>query len=70
MNRHLTTPASDGVTTEIKPVGYHAWIDTDQLAIFVLGQPATLQHARVSSGKAVSEVRKIGGRWSTSQARS
>ncbi len=40
------------VLTDIKPVGYHAWIDADQIALFVLGQPATLQHARVSTGKA------------------
>jgi hypothetical protein len=40
------------VLNDIKPVGYHAWIDADQLALFVLGQPATLQHARVSTGKA------------------
>ena len=40
------------VLTDIKPVGYHAWVDADHLALFVLGQPATLQLARVSTGKA------------------
>src|SRR6187397_1171305 len=29
------------VLTDIKPVGYHAWVDADHLALFVLGQPAT-----------------------------
>jgi hypothetical protein len=48
------------VLTEIKPVGYHAWIDADQLALFVLGQPATLQHARVSTGKATVIAQDIG----------
>jgi dipeptidyl aminopeptidase/acylaminoacyl peptidase len=48
------------VLTDIKPVGYHAWIDGDQLALFVLGQPATLQHARVSTGKATVVASNIG----------
>jgi hypothetical protein len=30
----------------VKPVGYHAWIDGGRLALFVLGPPATLQLAR------------------------
>ena len=48
------------VLTGITPVGYHAWIDDDQLALFVLGQPPTLQHARVSTGKAATVERNIG----------
>ncbi len=48
------------VLTDIKPVGYHAWIDEDQLALFVLGQPSTLQHARVSTGKAAVIAQNIG----------
>jgi dipeptidyl aminopeptidase/acylaminoacyl peptidase len=48
------------VIADIKPVGYHAWIDDDQLALFVLGQPSTLQHARVSTGKAVVIAQNIG----------
>jgi hypothetical protein len=48
------------VLADIKPVGYHAWIDDDQLALFVLGQPATLQHARVSTGKATIVAQNIG----------
>ena len=38
------------VLTDIKPVGYHAWLDEKTLALFVLGQPATLQVARVGAG--------------------
>jgi dipeptidyl aminopeptidase/acylaminoacyl peptidase len=48
------------VLTEIRPVGYHAWIDADQLALFVLGKPSTLQHARVSTGKATVVAQNIG----------
>jgi len=46
--------------TDIKPVGYHAWIDDDQLALFVLGKPATLQHARLSTGAAKVIAENIG----------
>ena len=48
------------VLTDVKPVGYHAWIDSDQLALFVLGKPSTLQHARVSTGKATVVAENIG----------
>ena len=48
------------VLTDIKPVGYHAWVDADHLALFVLGQPATLQLARVTTGKAEVAARDIG----------
>jgi hypothetical protein len=48
------------VLADIKPVGYHAWVDADRLALFVLGQPATLQLARVSTGKADVAARDIG----------
>lgn len=48
------------VLADVKPVGYHAWIDDDQLALFVLGQPPTLQHARVSTGKAAVVAQNIG----------
>jgi len=45
---------------EIKPVGYHAWIDDDVLALFVLGPPATLRLARVSTGAADIVATDIG----------
>ena len=48
------------VLADIKPVGYHAWVDADHLALFVLGQPATLQLARVSSGKGDVAASNIG----------
>jgi dipeptidyl aminopeptidase/acylaminoacyl peptidase len=34
----------------IKPVGYHAWIDSGTLALFVLGSPNSLQIADVAGG--------------------
>jgi dipeptidyl aminopeptidase/acylaminoacyl peptidase len=40
---------------DLTPVGYHAWMDADQLVLFVLGgqgKPATLQIASVKTGKA------------------
>ena len=44
------------VLTDVKPVGYHAWSDDHTLALFVLGQPATLQIADTRTGKAESIV--------------
>jgi dipeptidyl aminopeptidase/acylaminoacyl peptidase len=43
------------VLENVKPVGYHAWIDATHLALFVLGSgnaPATLQIADTATGKA------------------
>lgn len=39
------------ILSDIKPVGYHAWIDSDRLGLFVLGQPNSLQLASVKTGK-------------------
>ncbi len=39
------------VLKDIKPVGYHCWYGTDSLVLFVLGNPNTLQVARVSTGQ-------------------
>src|SRR5262245_14998284 len=44
----------------LKPVGYHAWLDDDHLALFVLGSPNVLVYASVKSGKADTLVRGIG----------
>jgi dipeptidyl aminopeptidase/acylaminoacyl peptidase len=37
---------------DLKPVGYHAWIDASRLAVFVLGTPATLRFVDLESGSA------------------
>src|SRR5712671_2364811 len=44
----------------VKPVGYHAWIDSVTVALFVLGTPATLQLADLRTGKADTVVRDVG----------
>jgi Tol biopolymer transport system component len=48
------------VLKDVKPVGYHVWIDRDRLALFVLGPPSTLQHARVSTGESTVVAERIG----------
>ena len=48
------------VLENIKPVGYHAWIDSTHLALFVLGSPATLQIADTKTGQATVAVTGIG----------
>jgi Tol biopolymer transport system component len=53
-----TNPAV--LLTDVKPVGYHAWLDETTLALFVLGQPATLQIADTRTGKATIAARDIG----------
>jgi dipeptidyl aminopeptidase/acylaminoacyl peptidase len=45
---------------EIAPVGYHAWIDEERLALFVLGDPATLQVASLSEGRGQIMAEDIG----------
>ena len=40
------------ILENIKPVGYHLWINADTLALFVLGKPNTLQLVDLRSGKA------------------
>jgi hypothetical protein len=37
---------------EVRGVGYHAWADADRVALFVLGQPPTLELASLASGQA------------------
>jgi hypothetical protein len=48
------------LVADIKPVGYHAWIDGGRLALFVLGQPATLQLARPGKGPGETVASGIG----------
>jgi hypothetical protein len=48
------------ILPDVKPVGYHAWLDQNTLALFVLGQPATLQLADVRTGKAEVIATNIG----------
>jgi hypothetical protein len=48
------------VLKEIQPVGYHAWLSDDSLALFVLGTPATLQIASVREGTGQVVAEDIG----------
>jgi len=47
------------VLERVKPVGYHAWADDHTVALFVLGQPTTLQLADTRSASAVEVARGI-----------
>jgi dipeptidyl aminopeptidase/acylaminoacyl peptidase len=47
------------VLERVKPVGYHAWVDDHTLALFVLGQPATLQIADTRTGNTEESARGI-----------
>ncbi len=48
------------VLANVKPVGYHAWVDADTVVLYVLGSPATLQIAHVKSGTAEIVADNIG----------
>ena len=39
------------ILPNVAPVGYHAWVDENTLALFVLGDPATLQRADLETGQ-------------------
>lgn len=45
---------------DIEPVGYHAWGDRNKVALFVLGEPHTLQLADVRSGMGIVVAEDIG----------
>jgi hypothetical protein len=48
------------ILENVKPVGYHAWLDENTLALFVLGSPNTLQTADTRTGKAEIMASNIG----------
>jgi hypothetical protein len=48
------------VLADVKPVGYFAWLDMTRLALFVLGQPATLRIADTRTGAAQVAASNIG----------
>lgn len=48
------------ILSGIKPVGYHAWGSATTLALFVLGQPATLQVASTESQRADTVASDVG----------
>lgn len=45
---------------DIEPVGYQAWINPNEILLFVLGEPMRLERADISSGKSVVLDTQIG----------
>jgi len=65
MTQRLWSFANDGsdpkvVIQALKPVGYHVWIDANNVASFVLGSPNALAHTDVGTGKSDTLARDIG----------
>ena len=63
--QRLWTLSPDGASgrptfADIKPVGYHTWIDTHHAALFVLGSPNALVLADTRTGKGDTLARNIG----------
>ncbi|MDZ7367168.1 MAG: hypothetical protein ONB43_15070 [candidate division KSB1 bacterium] len=48
------------VLENLKPVGYHAWADANTVALFILGNPLTLQIADLRTSKAEVVAENIG----------
>ena len=48
------------VLENVQPVGYQAWAGADQVAVFVLGDPPTLQLADTRTGEAALMAENIG----------
>ena len=48
------------ILPDVAPVGYHAWADANTLALFVLGDPPTLQLADTRTGAVEIIARNIG----------
>jgi hypothetical protein len=46
--------------TDIKPVGYHAWVDSTTVAMFILGSPNALVLADTRSGRPDTMARNVG----------
>lgn len=45
---------------DVAPVGYHAWVDLDLVVLYVLGDPATLQVAHLSTQTATVVATDVG----------
>jgi hypothetical protein len=48
------------ILPEVRPVGYYAWLDTSTVALFVLGNPNTLQIGNTTTGRARVVTTNIG----------
>ena len=63
--QRLWSFALDGTDPEllfegIKPVGYHAWVDSTTVALFILGTPNALVLADTRTGRADTVARDVG----------
>ncbi|MEZ4416515.1 MAG: hypothetical protein R3E10_12280 [Gemmatimonadota bacterium] len=56
----LSEGGEDVLLPDLKPVGYHAWVDVSHVALFVLGNPATLQLADPTTGTTRVMAERIG----------
>lgn len=57
----LKNPTNASLVLEnVKPVGYYVWVDELRLALFVLGEPNSLQVASISDGKSQKVENSIG----------
>jgi hypothetical protein len=54
------TPAPKPLLDSIRPIGYHTWLNTDTVFVFVLGTPATLRRAELAQGTAAVVASDIG----------
>lgn len=45
---------------DVEPVGYMAWLDENRVAVFVLGEPPTLQLVDIRDGSAQELLRSVG----------
>lgn len=45
---------------DVEPVGYMAWLDADRVAVFVLGEPPTLQLVDLRDGSVQELLRSVG----------
>jgi hypothetical protein len=45
---------------DVEPVGYHAWVSDNEVAMFILGDSMTLQTAKLGAGGAIQVADNIG----------
>ena len=55
-----TADAPEPIAPEVRGVGYQAWIDPETVAVFVLGEPFTLQIVDLRAGTAMRVAEQIG----------
>jgi hypothetical protein len=63
--QHLWSFTLDGTPVRalldsIRPIGYHTWLNSDTVFVFVLGSPATLRRAELARGTAAIVASDIG----------